>query len=580
MSQIMKRTNSNATRLVLFLVVLAPFLITQAVGFNNVQLKPSTHDLEFDYSESYHLQGKSGWYESYTEDYSETGHYIVDFSGNTATVQATVDWSFKAYDEGYLDDSLSGHPVYSFTYSLLDGHYITGSDQDFNVTGLNVWFHVPGGFAKRAGSDLYQLANGSTTCSVLDDDYSVGRLSSVWIGQVIPGLGVALLSTGSFVNTNYDNMAAEYTDTNYFTTEGFLVKDTYHEHGNGYVYGYSTSYELDWNTEVSIASWPRETDWSTYFWVYWSVPIILAVLFWGIIEPVKRAPRIVRSHGTTLKVKAGMPEGMQFEIETPYSGLLEAYVERTRHAKGTLISAWNGTTIKGVGFVEKDKSSGTFFGDAEVVEAMVKMTHVPLAFTDVTLPNSKVIEKYDVFKITGIQNKVHNTGASLVKPISREYIESAKKMIAEEDRGISNASLANWVDAALETDICLVATIPRGDTFAAKSLSHLNAADLMPQSTGQEILAGIGFAATSGRTGWLYGLYVHPAFRNHGIGGDLVNARISALNQIGITEIITEIAEWNGPAKAIYAKMDSEQVGKIYLLSMATLAAKTKVTRH
>ena len=58
----------------------------------------------------------------------------------------------------------------------------------------------------------------------------------------------------------------------------------------------------------------------------------------------------------------------------------------------------------------------------------------------------------------------------------------------------------------------------------------------------------------------------------------LVLARLSALKEMGCTRAITEIAEWNSPAKNIYDDYNAQIIGKIYLLGKKM--PKVKVRRY
>ncbi|NVM38308.1 MAG: GNAT family N-acetyltransferase, partial [Candidatus Lokiarchaeota archaeon] len=67
-------------------------------------------------------------------------------------------------------------------------------------------------------------------------------------------------------------------------------------------------------------------------------------------------------------------------------------------------------------------------------------------------------------------------------------------------------------------------------------------------------------------------------FRNHGIGRMLVQARLSALKEMGCNTAITEIAEWNTPAKNIYDDFRAERIGKMNLFGKKM--PKVKVRRY
>ena len=58
----------------------------------------------------------------------------------------------------------------------------------------------------------------------------------------------------------------------------------------------------------------------------------------------------------------------------------------------------------------------------------------------------------------------------------------------------------------------------------------------------------------------------------------LVLARLSALKGIGCNRAITEIAEWNSPAKNIYDEYNAQKIGTLFLLGKKM--PKVKVKRY
>jgi GNAT superfamily N-acetyltransferase len=109
-------------------------------------------------------------------------------------------------------------------------------------------------------------------------------------------------------------------------------------------------------------------------------------------------------------------------------------------------------------------------------------------------------------------------------------------------------------------------------------LNEIHDKKLRPEVIDEEVVMGVGFATPAGSTGWLYGLYVHPAFRNRGIGKSLAMARLTALKNLGATTAITEIAEWNSPSLAIYEHLGARGISKIYMFGKKV--PKVKIRRH
>jgi ribosomal protein S18 acetylase RimI-like enzyme len=169
-------------------------------------------------------------------------------------------------------------------------------------------------------------------------------------------------------------------------------------------------------------------------------------------------------------------------------------------------------------------------------------------------------------KIQNLQERTFEYDAFLVKPLSDFYLPAVVDLIANEDYGKAKANMLNWVHYAMRSEIAFVAVGKMSELWVKDVLTAVEEKNFPPpEAVGEDVVMGVGFAILSQKVGWLYGLYVHPAFRNMGIGKVLALARISALKELGASEIITEVAEWNGPAKKIYEKFDAQAVGKIYL---------------
>ena len=152
-------------------------------------------------------------------------------------------------------------------------------------------------------------------------------------------------------------------------------------------------------------------------------------------------------------------------------------------------------------------------------------------------------------------------------------------MIANEDSGKKSKKYAKWVIKSSQDDIAVVATASINEEWVQSLISELRRRNYpKPEMYMDKIILGAGFLTPGETQGWLYGLYVHPAFRNHGIGRMIVLARLSALQELGLTTALTEIAEWNSPAKNIYNDFDAELIGKIYILGKKM--PKVKVRRY
>jgi RimJ/RimL family protein N-acetyltransferase len=78
-------------------------------------------------------------------------------------------------------------------------------------------------------------------------------------------------------------------------------------------------------------------------------------------------------------------------------------------------------------------------------------------------------------------------------------------------------------------------------------------------------IAGAGWLSLVDGWGRLHSLAVRPRYRRLGIGGDLVAARLLRARSVGVRRVYSEIAETNGPSRAIAEAAGMRPAGTIFL---------------
>ncbi|MFX0039435.1 MAG: GNAT family N-acetyltransferase [Promethearchaeota archaeon] len=458
-----------------------------------------------------------------------------------------------------------------FSYSLVNGAYIWGTDQDvLNTTGMNVWFHIPGGIT-------------ASQYDILDTSYNViSGEHLIWVGHLMPFSGKNLHSKGSyFRNDTYGEFDAYYEVNNFFTQEGYLIGEIYSEVDDGYDRdtGYWSKFKLNSYIFITSSSYLRPFNFGIYFLAYWSPILFFVILFYVIYENLRWKSRIVLKGNTEIIVERNLPQFEKFDIPSAYSEMIPSYLVRARSHEKRIVSAHRNGIVEGLGFIEPNGKAGTFYGSH--IGDMVKYTKVKYVFTEIGrgLRGFRTIERYHIFEINNLQQKDLSFDTAHIKPVEERHLDAIMKMIANEDRGKKSKKYAKWVIKSHKDDIAVGAIALRTENWIDSIMIDLVKSNYpKPESIANEIILGVGFATPGEETGWLYGLYVHPAFRNHGIGRMLVLARLSALKEMGCTRAITEIAEWNSPAKNIYDDYNAQIIGKIYLLGKRM--PKVKVRRY
>jgi len=541
-------------RSILFLLMLIISVFIQLFGIPYLGIKFTDHDLEFDYVYNWDITGTGGWYQGYTENFRANGNYKVDYNGSVASVSSVIIWTFQSWLEGYLEEDYGGTDYYSFTYSLIDGQYLSFGDQEYNATGLNVWFHIPGGI--HAG-----------TTSILGETYEFVGDGLIWLGHLMPFTGKRLTSAGQYSRDDvYGQFEATYTIDEYFTPEGYLIGEVLHEEDIGYSNGYYSEFVLNSYVFITSSSYLRPFCIWMYLLTYWGPLLFLAIIFYVVYEHYRWKPRVIRAQGKKQEVvvERKIQGGLEFSIDSPYSEMILAFLSRAKIQGKAIVSAHNQEKLKGIGFIEPNGKVGTFFG--KYSEDLILYTKVKYAHAELSkLFGFKTIEKYDVFKIEYLEG------------MEVRY-DAIMRLIANEDSGTKKKKDAKWVIEAAKSDIIVIATASPKEKWVKEILEEIIRRNYKkPEIYLDRVLLGVGFSTPGKETGWLYGLYVHPAFRNKGIGRALVNARLSILRELGCNSAITEIAEWNSPAKNIYDDFDAPKLGTVTLFG--TKMPKVKVRR-
>jgi GNAT superfamily N-acetyltransferase len=554
-------------RTILMIIFTATAVIIQLFGIPYLGIISTSHSVEFEYIYNWDLIGTGGWYEGYTENFRSSGHYTIDFNGDTADVIARVSWT---WEENYYHTSDGAIDNYLFTYSLINGSYLSGDDQDYNATGLNVWFHIPNGVTQSS----YQI---------LDTYYDVLGDGVIWVGYLMPFIGKQLHSEGTYDRDDiYGQFDVVFNTNNYFTPKGYLIGEFYTEHDEGYDQetGLWSVFDLNSILFVTSSSYLRPFCFGYYFLTYWFPLLFFLVLFYVVYEKLRWRPRVI-SRGALEKdviIRRTSPRNTDISsISSVYLDMIPTYINRARSQGKQIIYAHNQKEILGIGFIESKAKTGTFYG--KFIKELVKFANVKFVFTEMShLPSFRSIETFDVFQIENLQQRDFSFDTDHIRATTEPYLKSIMRMIANEDSGKKSEKYAKWVINSFRDDIAVAAIANRQEDWINQIISELFRRNYpKPEIIGNEILLGVGFATPGLGTGWLYGLYVHPAFRNHGIGRMIVQARLSTLKEMGCNTVITEIAEWNSPAKNIYDDFRAKKIGKMNLLGKKM--PKVKVRR-
>jgi GNAT superfamily N-acetyltransferase len=549
----------------IFILILIASGSIQIYGFTLLGRIRTDADLAFQYKYNWDLKDGEGWYAGYTEKMRAEGSYEIDFQGSHAVVTAQYSWTWSSYEYGYETDQDSLSETHTFVYDLTTGKYLQNTDQDFDSSNMNVWFHLPQGTAQ----NFYEI---------LGKIYSNAGSSLFFLGKVMPLNGVKLTAEDNYLRDDvYGRFTSTFKSQYFFTGDGYLLGEIYDESNVGIGDSLNDAFTIHSEMYVTQSSYARPVAGFLFFVLYW-LPLVIfgLIIISRDINQFKPKKLFLQTGPVTISNQINVDLPLLFE--SPYKELVPMYILKTSSQRGQIITASDGKGIQGIGLVENDGLMATFFGN--FIPQMFEYSKVPNAFVDsmagLTL---KKIEKYITLKVNNLQQKEFIFDSHLIRPVTVAEIPAVMRLISSEDAGRPNENEAKWVKEAILTDLVVMAIANKDEPWIQRILTQISQKQFpSPEMIQNQVLLGVGFATPSGHTAWLYGLYVHPAFRNTGIGKQLVMARLSALKQMGITTAITEIGEWNAPALKLYQEFPSEKVGEIYFVGKQM--PKVKVRRH
>ncbi len=531
-----------------FLVIQGIFLIT-AISQSKIV---SNYDVEFKYRWDWKVRGTAGRYYGVSEDFNAIGHYKIQFQGTTARVTGTVEWTYK-YSDGYGENQdNSSKDIIDFTYSRETLEYLTGHDQDFNATTMQVWFYT---FVAEndSPSDTYWL---------LDQEYQFSGVGTYWTG-LVPFKGTKIVSSGEFNrNDAYGTFRAYSTSEMIFNKDGWILGENYKETDKGTGAWSDSEFEKSSTIRIFAASYEIPIDYISVLLVFWLPFVGFLVVIFPIYNVIRWKPRLVQTQKGPMTIMQGI-QNKPIELSSNYIKLIPEYLHRAVVFNEKIVSAVLNDKVVGIGILDKEGHVGSFFGSG--INELIKYANPYVFFTEFKNERFSTIEEYKIFKCDNLTGLDLSYDTQMISPLRAEYINPIKKIISIEDVGNDDIKNAKWVDKSRISDLIYVAKVPVSAPWVQEILASPTVKKYSrPDIINGEVIIGCAFCTPSEKMGWLYGLYVHPAFRNRGIGRHLVNARLSALRDLGY-EAITEMATWNAPVQKIYSKLNFQLVGAMFL---------------
>ncbi len=494
------------------------------------------------------VDGGWGDYYDYSDRSESSGTYeILTVDTHQVRFRANVKWTFSGSD-GATD---SGRIRGVFTFDRVERTYVGDNDLGEAYAGANsstlaVWFHI----------EHIPALGGSVPSS--DQQLSVAEPHAVvWRGAT-PLESTRLVDRGGFErNDSYGTAYATYSNTLYFDPHtGYLITADYSEDDEGI--DFIGGFHLHTVTEITPQSFGFQVSW---WMVGATYGLGLGVLFVviGLVVHRRYGPRRVRLvtfDGTTVRPKLrrlGTGQGihhLRLSFRSYYSPFVAEMVERAAEAKERVWIALDGEALRGVVIGDRESRTVSLYADdPRLADELLRYSRSRDFFSEIGLEGTRV-ETYDLY-VGGTRARLGFDG-QLVRPATPKDGPAIVTLA----KSVYGVAVQRWVDRTLTSD------------------------DLAFVAEYQGAIVGFGFCNISPQLGRLYGLTVHPTWRNRGVGADLVKARIEALAALGIPQALTEVATWNTPSARIYQQLGFTVAGQSFLTSRGQSRGGSPVFRR
>jgi L-amino acid N-acyltransferase YncA len=549
----------------------------------------------FEYAASRHVGEGTGPYAGYSDDTTSTGRYEVsEVGGDLAKVRATYRWKF-ASNTGETD---GGSEDRNASFATNDRHYLVQLDLDddeyagVDPTELEVWFWIPPDSPN--GASLGILGQ---PC-IVDGPVTEAGIPAGAIGVTCTTTGHRSDSYGEFATNGVDRFFFD-------AVSGLVVAERYEEHDVGSFRGEPATFTRTDRLDLTSASYaagapvaapsgqdgPSEGEVQAIaglvvaaFGLVFSAIGTLASMFAAFVTSacgfvatmvavagmvwltirLFQPPSKVRSarHGgdVLLHPVASATDvaraGEAAEASPRFGPFLEDFANKAVLAGGKAFVATRNGALVGFACTDPETGLATVLAPCpDVASGLVRWTGASEWFSDVRhtrgeKPIHNVLATYRVLELPVIPDLPYD------RALVTRATDADRADVAALATAVYGTPAARWVES----------------TFASGDLVYVARVD------GE--LAGFAFATQAGDHGRLHGLSVASKHRDRGIGGELVRARLSALATLGVTDVISEIAETNLASLHVAKGLGFEDRGPMWVETSRSERVSRQVVRR
>ena len=535
-------------------------LLIPFASMKNAQATINKNDF-FTYTTNEYIHNGDGEYYDYQESTVGSGRYeIQSIQDNNVTVHYEWSWLYQSDTDPSKSDSRNSY----FYFDRNTRAYLKDFDLDENIPGAKkIWFWIN------------PAVNEGDYVQILDKLFLVTNLQATVWSSNIPRTAIELTYTGrSSRDDAYGNFDMVIQDRYYMDREtGYIIAERYHEHDTGYYQGMYASFDWEFEFDVKDSSYALPIDYMSFSGLYVLAPVGVIAVLVAIGYLVLWRPKTYESFDAKLltikRIWHVKKLPSSFSTVSHFFGpFMENMIKKAILAKDRVAYAYEHNTNEGnecigIAIYHRDAKIGTIFAEDidanEYLRRYIKAkdffsefrhkTRIPVAQDS----NRDLYNIYETHKILFndtliAQSYDHNLIRLMTARDIPELCEISKKIYKIKGK--------RWYKTLLKQgDIGVVAVV--GNT-----------------------IAGFGFATVCGDHARFHTLTVHPDYRGRGIGKELMRARLAMMYNLGITDVMVEIADWNLPSLRIATRFGFILKGEMYVETIRKKRVKRNIIRR
>jgi GNAT superfamily N-acetyltransferase len=531
----------------------------------------------------------SGAYSGYYEETKGTGRYdVLNWGPDEVDISYWYRWDYWNNEDLIDSGGRGGEFSFSLATRLYTSQDIDLDDPEYMALPANTlgqWIWIPS--EVEVGQRIH----------ILDDNWTVKDTDKTIWSKFVSIKVIEVEVSGHWSrNDDYGVFDFSYTDRLYFEKQsGMFVAERYEEWDTGYWQGDAARFRYIIEIDVTESSYEVEVDWFTLVSTYTCYSLIVVFFVGGLAYLIYRG-RWMRRVFTIKDIqefggeaKPGSLETVRFRRvwkmtdyphrtnnATDYFGpFLEHWAEKALLAKDRVSVATSKVYgLVGFGLYNKEAKIGTILcKNTQMTETLRSFAGSKDFFTEsrhIVKPDKwmmkdsslmaqmrktkneayNIFETHTVYELTEMKPITYDT--NLVRPMTARDLRGVASLASK----IYRSKAKRWIKACYSSgDLSYVATL-------------------------NGTIVGFGFACVSGEYGRLHTLGVAKEHRGKGIGKELHLARLNAMQLMGVTKVIDEIADWNLASIRISTLSGFKPIGKMYVETVRTKRIKKNIVRR